>query len=239
MRTESYSRYLSRMQALLGIDSMLASEEVQFLDYFQANIRYAWENFEWPELCTEEGRPVTDDNTIDLDDGVETAIGEVLAVWDRDPDLPCGACEVGYTLGPFGVKVGPGSFDSVWVRYRYRIPDYRGDDYSGATHYVAGDQTYYPTTGRFYVALQSAFAQAPTNDSYWEEIEIPYCLFEFVVRASYSDALLAEGMDAKATAERAKADMWLLQEIEKVSRQQRQHHRHNVVRTHGSTQSRR
>lgn len=235
MRTEKYSRYLSRLRALFAVDE-LDVEEADLLDYFQANIRYAWENFEWPELCPVEQRTPDSNGLIELDDG-GTAIGEVFAIWDGDPNGTNGANELAFTLTPDGIQLRPGAYSTAWVHFRSRVPDYHGAVIDLAATYAVDDQVYDEDAGNFFRAI-TAGSQPVTNTVYWEPIEIPYCLFEFVVRAAYADAITGEGMDAKGTSARAKAEIFLQQEIDKVERQQRQRARHTVIRTHGSTQLR-
>lgn len=236
MRNEKYSRFLSRMKALCGVENLLTVEETQFLEYFQRNIRYAWELYEWPEVCPIKEFTPDADGVVAYDGNGVQDIGEVLAAWDGDPDSQTGAREIGYTLTTDGVKFIPQTDSSVWIHFRSRIPDYYGDAYDNATAYDPEDQAYYG--GRFYKCLVASTGNLPTDASYWEELEIPYSLFEFVVQASFADSLMAEGFSEKAGQERGRAEGLIVNEIEKVERQQRQRRRASVVRTHGTSQLR-
>lgn len=240
MRTAQYSRYLDRMKAITGADTLAASEETAFLQYFQRNIRYAWESFNWPELCPTEERSPDGDGIVALEGGGESDIGEVFEVYDADPDSSASFSTLGWILTPDGIRiVAYAGTDPVFVSFRQRIPEYEGDDYDNAATYAADDQVYYSTTGKFYKAVSAGTAHLPTDEGYWQELEIPYVLFEFVVQSSYADSLLAEGFNEKAGQERAKAEAWLIAEYDKLSRQQRHNFSRSVVRTHGSTQFRR
>lgn len=238
MRTEPYSKYLSRMAALSGVDSLQLVEEQQFLEYFQSNIRRAWEMFEWPELCPVEERIPDDSGVIPFACTGETEIGEVFAVYPQDPRQTPPPCDIDFYLTPDGLQLIGGITSPVWVYFRRRVPDYSGDPYNNLTAYTDGQQAYYPQTGRFYKAITGTTGNPPTDEAYWEEIPVPYALFEYVVRAAFADSLLAEGFTEKSSQQRDRAEAWITQEIDKVTRQQRQHWRRSVVRTHGTTQTR-
>lgn len=239
MRTEKYSRYLARMRSLLDVDTFLDSEREQLLSHFQRNIRWAWEAYDWPELVVTELRVPDGLGVIELDGGGgDEDIGEVFVVWDDDPRSAAGACEVPFQLTSEGLQIPRGQYDSVYVEFRVRVPDYYGDDYDSTTTYEVDDQVYYPSTGKFYRAFSETTGNDPTDQSKWVELEIPYCLFEYVVQASYADQLLALGFNDKARYARVDAQAWLDQETDKLSRQQRQPTRHAQIRTHGTMQLR-
>ncbi len=239
MRTAKYSDFLAKMQAFSGVESLLAVEESHFLQYFNTNLRYAWEAYEWPELCPTEERFPDSSGVIALDGTGQTEIGEVFGVYDANPLLSAGANEVSWVLTADGIQLtGSDLTSSVWVYYKKRMPAFEGEAYAGGTTYAEDDQVYYSTTGKFYRAILATTGNAPTSTDYWEELEIPYSLIEYVVRSSFADALTAEGFDEKANRQRGNAEGWLLQEIEKVSRQQKQSLRHATIRTHGTTQYR-
>lgn len=239
MRTAKYSDYLSRMQAFAGVESLLAVEETHFLQYFNTNLHYIWETFEWPEICPTEQRFPNASGVIELDNTGGTEIGEVFAVYNANPLLAAGASEVSWVLTSDGIQLtGTDLTSAVWVHFKKRCPVFSGAAYAGGTTYDEDDQAYYSTTGKFYRAVLETTGNLPTDTSYWEEVEIPYAFLEYVIRSSYADALTAEGFDEKANRQRGNAEAWLLQEIEKVSRQQRQSLRYATIRTHGTTQFR-
>ena len=98
MRTAKYSDFLSRMQAFAGVESLLAVEETHFLQYFNSNLRYIWETFEWPEICPTEQRYPDSSGVVELDNTGSTEIGEVLSVTSANPLLAAGAAEVSWVL---------------------------------------------------------------------------------------------------------------------------------------------
>jgi hypothetical protein len=240
MRTAKYSDFLARMRAFSGVESLLTTEETHFNQYFNSNIKYAWEQFEWPELCPMEERSPLSGGILPLSDTGLDDIGEVYALWTANPLINgSNPREVQWVLTPDGIQLTGEDLDStVWVNYKLRCPTYEGAAYAGATAYAIDDQAYYATTGRYYRAIAATTGNLPTDTGYWREVEIPYCLFEYVVRASFADALTAEGFDEKANRQRANAQAWLVQEIEKVSRQQRQGLRYSTIKTHANQQYR-
>ena len=240
MRTAKYSDYLARMKAFAGVESLLTAEETAFNQYFNVNMRNAWEQFECPELCPIEERTPLSGGVLPLSDTGLDDIGEVFALWTANPLVDgANATEVQWVLTPDGVQLTGSDLTSpVWIHYRLRCPVYEGSDYSGATAYAIDDQAYYATTGRYYRAIAATTGNAPTDTGYWKEVEVPYCLFECVVRASFADALTAEGFDEKAARQRGTAEALLIQEIEKVSRQQRQRPRYSTILTHANQQYR-
>jgi len=237
MRTETYTKYISRMQALLGVDAASTTELAEWRQYFQRNMRFAWDFFEWPDVCeTEEFVPDTN-GFIAIEEG-GNAIGEVLAVFDGDPDGEDAVNDCAFRIVKDGLRIQPDTYSSVWIYYRRQMPAYDASDYGSGTAYTAGGETYYPTTGRFYNAIVDTTGNAPTNEDYWEEAGIPRSLFEYVVGASYADALLPQGFMEKSRAAKADARALLELEIDKVARQQRQSRFGGRIQTHGTAQLR-
>lgn len=238
MRTETYTKFVSRMQALMGVDAANTTELAEWRQYFQRNMRYAWDFFEWPEVCEVEERVPDLGGYIALDEQGHEDIGEVLACFDGDPDGSDSVGDVPYRIVKDGLKVTPGEYESVWVYFRRQMPEYNAADYGSGTAYAVGDETYYPTTGKFYEALVATTGNAPTDESYWKELPIPRCLFEYVAQASYADALLPQGFAEKSRAMKADARGLLEIEVDKVARQQRQRRLGGRIQTHGTAQLR-
>lgn len=238
MRTETYTKYVSRMQALMGVDAANTTELAEWRQYFQRNMRYAWDFFEWPEVCETEERVPDADGYVALDEQGDEAIGEVLACFDGDPDGEAAVNAVPYRIVKDGFKTTPGAYESVWVHFRRQMPEYNAADYGSGTAYAAKSETYYPTTGRFYESRVATTGNLPTDEEYWKELPIPRCLFEYVVQASYADALLPQGFAEKSRAMKADARSLLDLEIDKVDRQQRQRRFGGRVQTHGTSQLR-
>lgn len=68
-----------------------------------------------------------------------------------------------------------------WNQIMHAEERFYRPDYDAGTTYDAGDEVYYPTTGKYYVAILEGTGNAPTNTTYWEEAGDdfdPYILLE-------------------------------------------------------------
>lgn len=235
-RTETYARFLDRYQQLAGIVTMDATQTATAQQFFNRNMRKAWESYEWPwSLVMEARTPAT--GVIAWEQAGETAIAEVFGVYTDNPYTASSWGPVSYTLTADGIQlVGPNApTGAVYVHYRSRVPLYTGAAYNGASAYAIGDQVYYSTTGDFYVAIDAGTGNAPTDTDYWTRLTVPYDLFEYVCAASAADLLYGNGQDDRAARRRAEAAQELLYDaIEKYSRQQNYTLPRSPYRTHVS-----
>lgn len=79
-------------------------------------------------------RLTTFDRYIALDQPGETAIGEVMAIYSRDPGLrPGAASRVRFALSPDGIVPESGAPDTVYVWFRKRPPAYTAANYADET----------------------------------------------------------------------------------------------------------
>lgn len=238
-RTQTFARFLTRYQALTGIDTMTAGQITSATQFFARNMRYGWEYYEWPWSTLVEERDLDVNNLIVYEQSGETPIADVFAVYSDDPQGSSGFYQLSYTLNADGILFGGSNIPaSAWVYFRSQCPDYRGADYSGATAYVVGDQVYYSTTGDFYVAIASTTGNAPTDATKWTRLTIPWDLFEFATLASASDLLTQNGQNDRAAKLAGQATDELFNQIEKYSRQQSFRPQRQVFYTHGTQQLR-
>jgi len=234
-RTETYARFLDRYQQLAGIVTMDATQIATAQQFFNRNMRKAWESYEWPWSLVMEARTPSS-GIIAWEQSSETPIAEVFGVYTDNPFTASNWSLVSYTLTVDGIQlVGPNApTGDVYVHYRSRVPLYTGAAYSGATSYAVGDQVYYATTGDFYIAIATTTGNAPTDATKWTRLTVPYDLFEYVTAASAGDILLANGQNDRGFAMRADAKELLYDAIEKYSRQQAYTLPRSPFRTHGS-----
>lgn len=234
-RTETYARFLDRYQQLAGIVTMDATQTATAQQFFNRNMRKAWEAYEWPWSLVMEARTPAS-GIIAWEQSGETPIAEVFGVYTDNPFTASNWSPVSYTLTVDGIQlVGPNApTGAVYVHYRSRVPLYTGAAYNGASAYAIGDQVYYSTTGDFYVAIDAGTGNAPTDTDYWTRLTVPYDLFEYVVTASAGDILLANGQNDRGFAMRADAKELLFDAIEKYSRQQTYTLPRSPYRTHVS-----
>lgn len=242
MRTVAYSDYLKRLCAMLGIvyDDILTTDETWMRQMFNRHMRFAWESYRWPELCPIESRTADVNNVVSLTQASETEIGEVIQCWRDDPFATSLPRTIPFLITSDGIQFLDGAvYDPTYIYFRKRKPNYDGDDYDAATAYAVGDQVYYTTNGRFYICTATSTGNAPTNTSYFDELEIPYAFLEYAVAGAYADMLAADGQQDKATAAQRFAQEILFLEIDKAGRQQSQQPLFDTFATHGTTQNRR
>lgn len=221
IRSKTYAQLLERYQRLTGSDLLTSEDEAFASAFLGRNLRFGYEAYEWPFACLVEERTPDADNLISFTQSGETPIGEVFACFRDDPFGNVNPRQVGYILTADGIQFqAQNAYDPTYVYFRRRIPEFEGGNYSSGTTYAAGDVAYYATTGDYYTALQSTTGNLPTNTTFWSRNLIPYELFEYAAQAAYGDWLMSNDQAATGMAMRNLADEMLMQEFDKLSRQQ-------------------
>jgi hypothetical protein len=151
-----------------------------------------------------------------------TPVGEVKAIWDKDPQIYFGtACEIGKKLADAIYVAGDQSV--VWVEFRLRPPTWSGDPWDSATTYGLGDQVYDDASGDYYASLAAGNIDHAVSDAaYWSRIEMPYVLRDCVAQAVLSALLRVDEEFERANEELALANQFAAVEYTKISRQQGQ-----------------
>jgi hypothetical protein len=170
-----------------------------------------------------------------LADGSDaTAIGEVKAIWNADPQVTESACAQSFRVQGSGIVVR-GTVNVVWVEFRTRVPNYEGPVWEEDTAYVAGDVVYFDegeesTVGDYYECVLATSSVPPGSDDggYWRLLEFPYVLAEMVGQAAFAEMLKADGQNDKSGAEMGEAMRLYALEIDKAERQQGQIKQLNV-----------
>ena len=163
-------------------------------EFVNMRVREGWEWIFWPEWTVSEERTPVDD-VVSLEQSGETEIGEVFGVSKNDSDSNENTQWISWKRTSGGIYV-PDAPSTVWVRFRLRPPEFTGVEYVGTTAYVTGDVVYVVSAGECYKALQGSTGQNPvTESSYWELVEFPYVLGNFVKRAALADSLREEDED--------------------------------------------
>lgn len=188
------------------------------------------------------GQPVTDADSwklqstlnryVSLDQPGQTPIGEVLGVYERNPNLNRAAGVLPYTLSEHGLQMRVDAPDSVWVQFRRLPPEFTAADWSSTADYATGDRVYLAGTGECYEALSSSTNKDPSAEAEsWQRLLFPRVLSDYVKYAAYADALREDGQADKARMEEKRAQIRLEDEIEKVVGQQGIPHRFSVALT--------
>jgi hypothetical protein len=154
----------------------------------------------------------------------ETALGEVLAVWNVDPRANRYAVQLPTRRSSRGVEIPPAvtTGNSVWVEYRLRPVQMNANTWLAASTYAAGQEVYFATDGRCYECLSATSAgESPsTAPAKWSEIEFPY-IFQHVVAAGAARGLLkTDGQHAKARGENSDVAALLDEEVGKIVSQE-------------------
>jgi hypothetical protein len=138
----------------------------------------------------------------------ETALGDILGVYETDPKRFANARRVDFNTSENGVQVWE-DLPFVWINYRLRIPELKGDAWDATATYAVGAQIYYVTAttrGNFYNCVSAAgVAESPaTHASKWALVEIPRILQGFIENGMAAD-YCAEDRPQKAARHEAMA----------------------------------
>lgn len=176
------------------------------------------------------GELVAFERSIDLEGGNQedaTAIGEIKAVWPKNPRTHENLERQLFELTDTSLLVR-GSLSEVWVEFRLRPNAFTGDVWASGAFSV-GDQVYYNTTGEYYVCIAGATTEVPTDTTKWEKLDFPYILKDCVAQAAFADMLKATGKQSKFAVELQEARRLLQREFDKLERQQGQVSQLNVM----------
>jgi hypothetical protein len=147
-----------------------------------------------------------------LEQAGKTVIADVSRICKNDPDLnPTRPGEIPHKLTNLGIVPLACSGTRVYVTFRKPVPQFTSDEWDAAEAYEADDLVYDDASGDCYKALQASTNQAVTLAAYWERVEFPLRLKNFVSIAAYADALRGDDQTGKALAEANNATIALVQ----------------------------
>lgn len=254
MRTTDFSRVLFDALQFSGNDRHNINAETfsQFRDFSNFRLREAWEMFQWSDICRLQAFTTT--TSSDVTFFVPNALaGEILGVFSRNPQTSTKAIDLMYQLyndnGTEKVILNENIAEG-WYFYRLECPVLSGDLYDSTIPYYEGSQIYFdsgsgtgtyspvlgkPHQGNFYTCTVSSTTagQNPlTHPSYWSVIDIPYVFGPYLSWGSTSNWFVSEGMIQEAAVIEAKAKEMLENEFDKITRQQGQVSRINMIKTY-------
>ena len=166
-----------------------------------------------------------------------TPIGEVRFIWDRDPTVLRYAQRIKFRVRN-GLLQVLGNVNVVWVEFRQRPALYVTTPYQSATGYAAGIQFYDPATGNNWVTVSATNAgDTPTSaPSKFSLVPWPYVFTEYVSQSVYASLVNREeaaasqgGQPENFGIQQTAGFPLLLQELDKLERQQGQTRQLNVV----------
>ena len=146
----------------------------------------------------------------------KTPIGEVLHIYDREPNGLQNALSLKYLIAEDRVLITDSAYagGTVFVQFALPLPVFTSSDYSAGTAYTAGDLVYYPTTGDCYRALQVSTGILPTNGEYWLRQRAPHFLAEYLKSTAFAETLSEDGQMDKSSFHLAKAESHLLKAMD-------------------------
>lgn len=246
MRTTPFSQVLFEALQYSGNDRHNITNETfaQFRDFISARLREAWEQDEWPDLCRLAQFTTTTDANNVVSFTLPADAGEVLAVYNNNPQVTSRAKEFGYEVYDDGtttkIILQSSLLTNGWYHYRIKCPQLTGDVYDPNVVYYQGSQVYFdsgsgtgsyvpvsgkPHIGNFYTCSvnNTTAGQNPSNTpTAWTKIEIPYIFGNYCSWGAAANWLVSEGMLQEAAGLDSKAGQMLSIEADKIARQQNQ-----------------
>lgn len=256
MRTTDFSNILFEALQYAGQDRHNIRSETfaQFRDFANARMRAVWEMAEWPDIVRIADFTTTEDSVTKVRYFTPvTTAGEILGVFNLNPQVTSRSLSVGYELYDTGtalrVILGPKLLDAGWYKYRTKIVPLTGDLYTPTSVYYTGSQvyfdngsvsgTYVPITGRphtanFYTCLSTTNAgeNPVSHPTKWSKVNIPYPFGPYMSWGAAADWMVAEGNVEGAAVLEQKANGIIDLELDKVLRQQGQIDRLNMTKTY-------
>lgn len=204
MRTVYFSEILHTALQLAGLDRNLTTPErfAMVRDFASMRLRTVWEMNEWTDLkqitqcdvnLNGERREVSFD----------PSIGQVLAVWDKDP-LAHSATQKDFELIGGVINLRSKKESVVYVESRKEAPRLFGDAWNTSQSYATGAQVYYDagsasgslvpvngfaTQGDFYEytgSTPSGTGSVPTIAS-WQRVQIPKLFANALIHGVHAD----------------------------------------------------
>ena len=256
MRSTDFSTVLFEALQYAGQDrhNIRFESFAQFRDFCSARMRSVWEMQNWPDVIRlAEFTSVTDPVTEVPYFVANSAAGEILGVFNKNPQQTTKALSVGYELYDNGTEqrviIGQKLLESGWYRYRIKFASLVGDLYSATTVYYQGSQVYFdsgsntgsympvagrPHSGNFYNCLTNTnVGESPyTHPAKWQKVSIPYIFGPYMSWSAAADWMVSEGNVEGATVLEQKANGILDLELDKMLRQQGQFDKLNMTNTY-------
>jgi hypothetical protein len=246
MRTSNFSQILFEALQYSGNDRHNITDETfaQFRDFISARLREAWEQDEWLDICRLAQFTITTDANNVSSFTLPSDAGEVLGVYNLNPQVTTRARDVGYEIYNDGtttkVILRSNFVTEGWFNYRKKCPILSGDLYNPSNVYLNGVQVYFdsgsatgtytpvsgkPHYGNFYtcIAASTSAGQNPvSHPSLWQKVEIPYIFGNYLAWGAAANWLVSEGQLQEAAGLDSKANQMLSIEADKIARQQNQ-----------------
>ena len=200
---------------------------VQITDAINTAMRYCWNRYDWPPLCTVSPVTLVPHARGSLHLPAAAAPETVFSFHEADPTV-CETREVRHWQDPDGFHFAPSTSELVWMRARPAAPAFSAIDYRDDATYRAGDVVYFEAHRNCYrvkADVASVTGTAPPEASVWEAVPVPPFLGEAVKAAALALFQNTEGQHGTAALLAEAADTLLDEEIDRFEFQQARRHK--------------
>ena len=268
MRKVTYSDVQTKVQRLLGGDTLLTSEQNSILNAVNKYCRLGWERARWPEVCATQQRAVNgrvSSVSIDSSGASYTSAppiafspgGATATAPIRDDAVNSILLTDGggnYATAPtVSFSGGAGTGAAATANLTFTV------DYDGADPFI-GDffsifkndpwKTAYPEELPFRLNYDGAIVQNKNDstpvfvhyrkrfkDYVTTSTDFPYLFEQYAVQGAFADMMLGDGQHDKSNNAMGIAEQLMLNELDKLERQQNQQ-THTMTLTHVNQQNR-
>jgi len=130
----------------------------------------------------------------------KTKLGEVKAIWNKDPEQSSTAFEIAFVPSKLGFVVANDAPTQVFVQFRERPPQFSSTYWDATTQWAVDRLVYSQAAGECYKALAVNTNRPPeTEPTFWQLVEFPYVLQTWVQwAAGQVDMLREDGQHSKS-----------------------------------------
>ena len=205
MRTANFSEILFSALQFCSLDRNLTTPDrfAMVRDFASRRLQKIWESNDWPDLKKYTVCP-TENNGDRRKVTLPANIGQVIAIWSRDPLGTTHAIQKDFESVDDGFYLPSDSDSQVWVEHRPDSPILNGDAWSASVSYHKGSQVYYdagsesgslvplngyPVQGNFYNYTGDTPSVAGTKPTIgpWERVNIPKLFADYIAQGAFSD----------------------------------------------------
>lgn len=161
-----------------------------------------------------ENEPASEIPYIYLSEPGATPIGEITAVWDRDPAGLANRLRYSVTSDRILITDTAYAGGPVFVEFAYPLPEFSVSEYSTEQFYPARAVVYHYVTGDCYKALVPNQGDLPTSIASWQKQGIPHFLSDYLKERVLGDLYLAAEKDQKAAYQFTRSEGILLRKMD-------------------------
>jgi hypothetical protein len=205
MKTVALSDVIESAASLLGwmpqsSIGITTAQQKRIVAAMNRWVRRGWHYGMWPDAIETEERTVeTEEGTgrsylamVPGESDTWTEVGTAVAFYDEDP-LTCDEVPESYSISQRSgmiVIVDDDAPATGFLEFRRVPPRFSGTPWDDSITYDVDELAYYSTTGECYRCIKVSDAgTVPTNTTYWEAVDFPAWLEDYVVDNTVADLL--------------------------------------------------